>query len=205
MENTELSPAEFADSDNGTASPVTLSPRTLELIEILMQLDIKWQALGITQVTFKWQDLARMLKGAWGALESKYNPDMLPQAAHSMRELIEKAYYVIGEVSDKTQDPSALEEGDGRRIQLSLLVEYFVGNDGQTSRQIIDAQTDAIFELRQYFVEIAHHSSKRNTSTVEEMKQKISDMEEIIFNLLSPQPIEDLDKLDALMAQGEST
>lgn len=205
MEDVELAPAEFADSDNSAVSPVSLSPRTSELIEILTQLDIKWQAIGITQVTFKWQDLAYMLKGAWGALESKYNPDMLPQAAHSMRELIEKAYYVIGEVSDKPQDPSILEEGDGRRIQISLLVEYFIGNDGQTSQQIIDAQTDAIFELRQYFLDIAHHSSKRKSTTVEEMIEKITDMEEVILNLLSPQPIEDLDKLDALMAQGEST
>lgn len=204
MEDTELAQTNFGDSGNSSAPVVGLSPQTLELIETLTQLDIKWQDLGITQVTFKWQDLAQMLIGAWGVLESKYNPDMLPQAAHSMRELIEKAYYVIGEVSNKSQDPSTLEEGDGRRIQISLFVEYFIGNDGQTSQQIIDAQTDTIFELRKYFLDISHHSSKRESTSVEEMKAKIADMEEVIFNLLSPQPIEDLDRLDALMAQGES-
>ncbi len=172
MEDTELAPAEFADSGDDSVSAVSFNSRTLELMEIITQ-------------------------------ESKDNPDMLAHAGQSMRELIEKAYYVIGEVSDKSQDPSTLAEGDKRRIQISILIVFFIGNGGQTSEQIIDAQTDAILELRQYFVEIAHHSSTRNTTTIEEMKQKITEMEKILFNLVSPQPIEDLEELDALIAQGE--
>ena len=55
---------------------VSHDPRTRRLLELL---------------TEKSEDLADMLRGAWATLNSSYNPDMLPQVAHSMRELMEKA------------------------------------------------------------------------------------------------------------------
>lgn len=203
MEDAELAPTEFADSGSA-ASAVSFSSHTLELINAIVQLDVKWQSLGINQYNLKWQDLVNMLKGAWAVLESKDNPDMQAHAAHSMRELIEKAYYLIGQVPDQAQGTDGSEEDDNKRTPARLLVEFFIGNDGSTSEQIIDSQADALWKLRQDFVEISHHSSEQKTIDVEEMRQKITEMEEILLNLFSPQPIEDLDELDALMAQGES-
>jgi hypothetical protein len=203
IEDTVLAPAEFADSGDGSVTSISFSSRTLELIDIITQLDLMWEKLGISQPKYKWQTLVYMLKGAWAVLESKDNPDIRAQAAHSMRELIEKMYYPLGQMSDDMQNPSSLPEGDKRRAHIWLLVEYFIGNGGQTSEQIIDAQTDAIWELRQYFLDISHHSSKGDPTDVEEIKRKIIEMENILFNLFRPQRIEELDELDALMAQGE--
>lgn len=202
MEGTELAPAEFADSGSNSYV-VSFNSHTLKLINSIIQLDIKWQSLGINQYSLKWQDLVNMLKGSWAVLESTDNPEMQAHAAHSMRELIEKACYLIGQVPDKVQGSDGSED-DKKRTPTRLLVEFFISNDGSTSEHIIESQTDALWKLREDFVEISHHSSEQKTIDVEEMKQKITEMEEILLNLFCPQSIKDLDELDALMAQGES-
>lgn len=203
MEDTEVASAGFARSDDTITSTVSFGSRTLELVEVIDQLDTKWQNLGINQHDLKWRDLVPMLKGAWAALEPKDNPDRVAHAAHSMRELFEKACYLIGQVPDHTQDMDDLEEDD-KRTPARLLVDFFIGNEGSTSEQILDFQADAIWKLRKDFVEISHHSSEHKTIGIEEMKLKIGEMENVLLDLFSPQPIEDLDELDALMAQGES-
>jgi len=185
MEDAELAPTEFADSGDDWASAVSFSSRTLELIG----------RLGGES-----QHLADMLRGAWATLDSSENPDMLAQAAHSMRELIEKAPYLIARAPIQSQDPRILVEGETRRDQIRSLVATYVGNGGQTSEQILEAQTDDILSLRTYFQDVSHH---RQETTIDEIKQKIIELENILFNFISPQPIEDLDELDALMAQGE--
>ena len=183
MEDAELESAEFADSGDGSVNVVSLSSRTLELIG----------RLGGES-----QHLANMLKGAWVTLDSSDNPDMLAQAAHSIRELIEKAPYYIERVPIQSQDPK-ITNGEYRRNQIRSLVTTYVGNDGQTSEQILEAQTDTILSMRDYFVAAAHHGG----ANLEEMKQNITELENVLLNFLNPQPIEDLDELDALMLQGE--
>lgn len=59
---------------------------------------------------------ADMLKGAWATLESSGNPDMIAQAAHSMRELIEKAHDYMVEAPVKI-------EGDGLKSAVITLAE----------------------------------------------------------------------------------
>ncbi len=187
MEDAEAISTEFADSGDGSVAAVSFNSSTLELIN----------RLGGES-----QHLADMLKGAWSTLDSSDNPDILAQAAHSTRELIEKAPYLIARVPIQSQDPRSLVDGETRRDQIRSLVTTYVGNDGQTSEQILEAQTDDIWTLRDYFVDVAHH---RQETTIDEIKQKITELENILFNFISPQPIEDLDELDALMAQGEPT
>ena len=183
MEDAEVISTEFADSGDSSAVAVSFSSSTLELISAL---------------SGESQHLAYMLQGAWVALDSSDNPDMLAQAAHSIRELIEKAPYYIERVPIQSQDPKVT-NGEYRRNQIRSLVTTYVGNNGQTSEQILEAQTDIILSLRDYFVAAAHHGG----ASLEEMKQKITELESILFNFISPQPIEDLDELDALIAQGE--
>lgn len=135
MEDAELAPAEFADSGS-TASAVSFSSHTLELINAIVQLDVKWQSLGINQYNLKWQDLVNMLKGAWAVLESKDNPDMQAHAAHSMRELIEKAPYYIDAVPIQSKDPNKRPtNGETRKEHIRILVTTYAGKDGQISEQ----------------------------------------------------------------------
>lgn len=185
MDDAELGGGESADSIDTSATGVAFSSRTLEVIG----------KLGGES-----QPLGDMLLGAWATLESVNNPDMLAQAAHSIRELIEKAPYYIERVPIVSKDPKTPGE-ELRRSQVRSLVTVYVGNGGQTSRQIVEAQTDAIMSLRNYFVTVSHH---RETS-LEELKREIAALETILLNFLDPRPIEDLDELDALIAQGEAS
>lgn len=137
-----------------------------------------------------------MLKGAWVALNSIDNPDMLPQVAHSMRELIEKAPLKIPEVPVEKDDPGT------RKTQIIALINAYNGSDGQTPAQVLTAQLDVLWTLREFFVPVSHHN--KPDVTIDEVRQAIIGIEECLLNLMSPEPIPDLAELDALIAQGEA-
>lgn len=160
---------------------IVYDARTLRLLELL---------------TEKSQDLANMLKGAWVTLNSSDNPDMLPQVAHSMRELIEKAPYKIPEV------PVDSDDGSTRKIQLIALIQTFNGADGQTPAQLLTAQLNILWSARDIFVTVAHH--KKPDVTVADIRQAMVSCEECLLNMMNPEPIPDLAELDAIIAEGEA-
>lgn len=162
-----------------TESVISFDPRTLRLHTLLS---------GKSQI------LADMLMGAWVTLGSSSNPDMLPQVAHSMRELIEKAPFKIPEVPIDKDDPNT------RKIQVVALIRTLNGSE-QLPAHILTTHLDIIWTLRDYFVAISHHN--RPEVTVDEVRKAIISFEECMLNLISPEPIPELDELDALMAEGE--
>jgi hypothetical protein len=173
-----------ATSINNQASQSVASydSRTLALLELLSE---------------KSQDLADMLRGAWVTLNSSDNPDVLPQVAHSMRELVEKAPYRIPEVPVQRDDPGT------RKTQIIALIRAYNNSNGQqTPAQLLTAQLEILWTLREYFVSVAHHGKPE--ATVDEVRQAIVQFEECLLNLMSPEPIPDLDELDKLIAQGEA-
>lgn len=174
------------DSDSldeqATQATISFDSRTLRLIELL---------------TEKSEDLANMLKGAWITLNASDNPDMLPQVAHSMRELVEKAPYKIPEVPVEQDDPGS------RKTQIIALIQAYNGSNGQqTPAQLLTTQLNILWTLRELFVSIAHHG--KPDATIDEVKQAIVQFEECLLNLMSPEPIPDLDELDALIEEGEA-
>ncbi len=83
-------------ADSTPAKPIQLSPRQIELVQELSLLSTKYS-------------FGRMFEGAIYTLHNPANPEALPQAAHSLRELMEKLEIVIGiPVTDK-----AVADGDG--------------------------------------------------------------------------------------------
>jgi hypothetical protein len=83
-------------ADSTPAKPIQLSPRQIELVQELSALNTKFL-------------FGKMFEGAIYALHNPANPEALPQAAHSLRELMEKLEIVIGiPVTDK-----AVVDGDG--------------------------------------------------------------------------------------------
>lgn len=157
-----------------------LDSRTLRLLELLAE---------------KSEDLAHMLKGAWAALSSSDNPDMLPQVGHSMRELIEKAPHRIPEVPVEKDDPAT------RKVQIITLIQTFNGS-GQTPAQLLTTQINTLWPLRDFFMAVAHHNKPE--VTIEEVRAAVVNFEECLLNLISPEPIADLDDLDLLIAEGEA-
>ena len=90
MEDAELETTKPAEDASLASSVTRFEPGTNELLGIFRKEAPK---------------LANMLEGAWAVLNSSDNPDMLPQAAHSIRELIEKAPYEIPAVPIQYTDP----------------------------------------------------------------------------------------------------
>lgn len=167
--------------DEQVTKTISLDARTLRLLEILSE---------------KSEDLAYMLKGAWVTLNSTDNPDMLPQVGHSMRELIEKAPHRIPEVPVEKDDPGT------RKVQIIELIQTYNGS-GQAPAQLLTAQIDRLWPLRDYFMAVAHHNKPEET--VESVRNAIINFEECMLNLISPEPIPDLDELDVLIAEGEAS
>ena len=163
-------------------SAISYDSRTLRLLELLSE---------------KSEDLTHMLKGAWVALNSSDNPDMLPQVAHSMRELVEKAPYKIPEVPVDRDDT-----GTRKKQIIALIQAYNSSNGQQTPAQLLTTQLDILWTLREYFVIVAHHG--RPEATVDEVRQAMVQFEECLLNLMSPEPIPDLAELDTLIAEGEA-
>ena len=176
------------DSDDGVLNAhiekeqagIVYDSRTLRLIELL---------------AVKSQVLADMLMGAWVTLYSTDNPDMLPQVAHSMRELIEKAPYKIPEVPVHKDDPN------NRKPQIISLIRTYNGAE-QTPAQLLTAQLDIMWNARELFMTIAHHG--KPDATIEEVRLAIVSFEECLLNMINPEPIPDLAELDELIAEGEA-
>jgi hypothetical protein len=83
-------------ADNAPGKPIQLSSRQIELVHELSLVSAKF-------------NFGQMFEGAIHALHNSSNPEALPQAAHSLRELMEKLEGVRGiPVTDK-----AIVDGDG--------------------------------------------------------------------------------------------
>lgn len=123
------------------------------------------------------------------------NPDMLPQVCHSMRELIEKAPLRMPEVPIEKDEPTQ------RKIQMIALIKTFNGSS-QTPAQLLTTQLETLWPLRDFFVSVSHHNKPE--VTVSEVREAIISLEECLLNLVSPEPIPDLDDLDLLIAEGEA-
>lgn len=186
MEDTELSTSAPGLPVGTPRSGISFSRQTLRLITLLE---------GTSQ------DLADMLKGAWAVLESADNPDMLSQAGHSMRELIEQAAFSIPGVPILATTRRDRINGESRRDQIQATIRTLAGNDGRISEQIVEAHSQIIMGLRSYFLNDAAHHGR--TTTIDEMRRSIIELENLLLNLLSPESINDLDEIDDLIAEGE--
>lgn len=225
-DSTQINPDERGDISS-------FSPQTQQLHRVLSE---------------KSELLARMLHGAWIAISNTRNPESLVQAAHSIRELMEKAPIEIPEVpvqqgsgnltdevralqsawqqiknSKWTESPPWIGEIDstlsGWLSKADDFFNSFNENHKTRTEQLVDAlssldqagnplppalvkeKVEEWKKLRQYFLSIAHHG---RTGEYDEFTNNISDLEVFLLNLLYPQPIKDIDELDALISEGES-
>ena len=216
-----------------TQTPVSFDSRTLRLLELLSD---------------KSEELADMLRGAWPALNTGDNPDVLPQVAHSMRELMEKAAIKLPDVpvqqgtnnlkndvkalGDKwhvvvrARRVEAMWEGEidvdlqtmlsdlnvffsefstkyqPRNEQSSALIQALDGSGGRIPAQLLKMKLKQWNNLREYFLSVAHHGKPQTKR--EEVREAIVSLEDFLLNLMTPEPIPELNELDALISEGES-
>lgn len=187
MEDAELATNKPAEDANLFNPIVVFEPQTNDLIDVFRK---------------ESQKLANMLEGAWAVLGSRNNPDMLSQAAQSIRELIEKAPFELPAVPIEATNPEKLVDGENRTNQVELMIRALAGKNGQISEQLLKTMLNTYKDIRDYFVIVAHHGNE--TTTIEEMKQKIANLEDIFLNLIGSRTLEDFDKLDEYIAQGEA-
>lgn len=216
-----------------TQIAVSLDSRTLRLLELLSE---------------KSEDLANMLKGAWVALNTTDNPDVLPQVAHSVRELMEKASIKLpdvpieqgsnnlkNDVSVLNDKWSAMAQGrqeistwrgeidetlreilrdfdtffadfstkyQPRNEQNATLIQALDESEGQMPAHILSARLKQWNDIREFFLSAAHHG--KPAVTADEVAQAVANLEEFLLDLISPEPIPDINALDILIAEGEA-
>lgn len=184
MKDAELAKVKSSEDASLSNAVITLESQTLELLDALRK---------------ESQELADMLEGAWVVLGSSNNPDMLAQAAHSIRELIEKAPYKIPSVPIRATEPKSTVEGESRNDQAGLMMRTLAGKHGQISEQLLTAKLDVYSGIREYAVAVSHHDKKTRS---EELRHKIQDLENIFLDLMGSRTAEDFDDIDRLVEQG---
>ncbi len=209
----------------------SLSDQTRQLYRVLAEKD---------------EGLPQMLYGIWEAA-NKGSDESLAQAAHSARELMEKAPAKIPDVpvsqgsgnlandvrvlqeawrSVKADNPNCppwagdinsslggwLEKAEVffedfsnshqiRAQQIQLTITSLDQSGQSLPSSLVDEKVREWNNLRQYFIKVAHHNKKTDD---ESLRQKVTELEVFLLNLLYPKPIQDMDEIDALIAEGKN-
>ena len=163
--------------------PLQLSQRQLGVIQALQ-----------SRETEKYR-LSHWYQGALYALDDYYNPDRIPQAAHSLRELMEKLPRVVLE-SDWFENRGR----PTRREQGQLVMEETDPLSKQLDARIQEAKGDRFHQLRKRFEEIAHH---RGIPDVKEFADCLELLERTILDMLAPISAQDQQEIQSILHQAE--
>lgn len=173
----------FRNENPGKPSPLELSQRQLEVIQALQ-----------SRETEKYR-LSHWYQGALYVLDNYYNPDRISQAAHSLRELMEKLPRVVLESDwfEKRGRPSRREQGQ-------LVIQETDPLSEQMDARIQEAKRDRFHQLRTRFEEIAHHGG---TPDVKEFADCLELLERTILDLLAPISAQDQQEIQSVLHQAE--
>ena len=116
--------------------------------------------------------------GALYALRNENNPERVPQAAHSLRELWEKLPRVLFE-----DDWYQRRGRPTRREQGFMVIENSDPLVSQLTPAIRDAKGSHLHELRDQLEKFVHH---QGAATVEEFQECLENLERIILDLYAP-------------------
>ena len=84
----------------------------------------------------------------------------------------------------------------------SALIQALDGSATQIPEQIMTQRIEAWKESSEYFIAIAHHNK---TTTMEELRDNLVNVEQLLVDILAPEVIPILDELDALVESVEVT
>lgn len=173
----------FRKENPGKPGPLQLSQRQLEVVQALQ-----------SRETEKYR-LSHWYEGALYALDNHYNPDRIPQAAHSLRELIEKLPRVVLESDwfEKRGRPSRREQGQ-------LVMEEADPLSEQMDARIQESKRDRYFQLREWFEKTAHHGGSPD---VEEFAKYLELLERALLDLLAPISAQDQQEIQSILHQTE--
>ena len=167
----------------GEPGPYQLSQRQLEVIQALQ-----------SRETEKYR-LSQWYLGALYALDNYYNPDRISQAAHSLRELMEKLPRVVlesdwfetrGQPNRREQGQLVIEESDPLSIQLDA--------------RIREDKRDRFHQLRKRLEEFAHHGG---TPDVKQFMDCLELLERVTLDLLAPISAQDQQEIQSILNQSE--
>ena len=127
----------------------------------------------LREQTFCESNLAEIYQGALITMDNTLNPERLPQAAHSLRELNNIMMRHIKAVTQERKKNS-------QREKMKKFLKEFDELGGIEKDTIIKQW----HELHDYFVKIAHHGI--DNINREDFEQKLDFLENIIFAILGP-------------------
>ena len=135
--------------------------------------------------------------GALRALSDEHNPDRIPQAAHSLRELLEKLPRVVFQ-----GDRHELLEGAGRRDEARMLIENADPLANQLHSVVREGKRDRLHELRLQLVKFSHHGGQ---PTIDDFNGCLEELERTILDLFSPISAQDQHEIRTILDLGHPT
>lgn len=137
--------------------------------------------------------LSNWYLGALYALDNPHNPDRFSQAAHALRELIEKLPRVVGEMDMQSlksnQKPTRREQVQSALEKLDPMAEH-LDSDVQRRKQ------DTIYNLWKKLENYAHHQNKQ---IIEDFSECLTILERTVLELLAPVTAQDQQEIRSIL------
>lgn len=139
-------------------------------------------------------DLAAMYEGAIQVMETDYIADRFAMAAHNLRELLEKLpiYIDVG--------PNVSSEEATRREEFQIWVNGADPSSTPIAERTMDRLSLEWDSVREFFLAVCHHGKETD---LEEFKDYLNRLENLILPRLRPSTFETQDILDQIIERGE--
>ena len=170
--------------ENNVSKPLVLMPKQRDVLDALKSIETKKYCLSDWYL------------GALHALDSHHNPDRISQAAHSLRELIEKLPRVVHESDVKAKKFGLPDQQLNRREQVQQALASIDPMANQLGSEIQESKRDQLFDLWKSLEGFAHHKSNPE---IAEFIKGVKELETIVFDLLAPITAQDQEEIQTIL------
>ena len=163
----------------GKPGPLRLSPQQQDVVQALRSRENERYPLS------EWY------LGALYAVSNHHNPDSIPQAAHSLRELMEKLPRVVLESDwyERRGRPSRREQGQ-------IVIEEIDPLSDQLNARIQEAKGDRLYQLRQQLEKFAHHG---DDPEIKDFESCLGMLERAVLDLFAPITAKDQQEIRSIL------
>lgn len=137
--------------------------------------------------------LSNWYLGALYALDNPHNPDRFSQAAHALRELIEKLPRVVGEMDVQSLKSN---QKPTRRKQVQLALEKLDPMAEHLDSDVQRRKQDTIYNLWKKLENYAHHQNKQ---IIEDFSECLTILERTVLELLAPVTAQDQQEIRSIL------
>lgn len=174
-------------------NPDKLSQVAHSMRELMEKTPIKIPSVPIQQGTGNLKSDVQQLSNSWRNLKRE-SSGWSGEITEELSDMLEQLDVFFADFATKYQP---------RKEQSMALVKALDVAGGQIPDHILAARLMEWDNLHNFFLKVAHHGNVNITTA--DITEKVISLEEFLLNLFVPKPKQDLDDLDILIAEGEST